>query len=325
MSTRFGQNPAKSMPDVAQPAEVTVAVVVYIPFTGGYYAESLDVLKLCLESIVANTQYPYDLMVFDNASCAEVREYLLEMHQAGKIQYLVFSEQNVGKAGAWNYVFGAAPGKYVAYADSDVYHYPGWLQPQIEVLEQLPQAGMVTGLPMLTPEEYSSATVAWAEDNPDVTLERGRFLPWEDFWRHAVSLGGDEERARQFYEANQDICVVYQGERYYVGASHFQFVGRKRIFQSVLPIPSQRPMGQVRLLDEAINAKGYLRLCTSEWYNQHMGNTVPPQEFFAHPVEGVRQQPVQASAGKGLWAFKPLRRLLQWVYNRSFEILYRSE
>jgi hypothetical protein len=34
---------------------------------------------------------------------------------------------------------------------------------------------------------------------------------------------------------------------------------------------------------------------------------------------------VKASAGKGLWAFKPLRRLLQWVYNRSFEILYRSE
>jgi glycosyltransferase involved in cell wall biosynthesis len=325
MSTRFGQNPAKSMLDVARPAEVTVAVVVYIPFKGGYYAESLDVLKLCLESIAANTQYPHDLMVFDNASCAEVREYLLETHQAGKIQYLVFSEQNVGKAGAWNYVFGAAPGKYVAYADSDVYHYPGWLQPQIEILEQLPQAGMVTGLPMLTPEEYSSATVAWAEGNPDVTLERGRFLPWEDFWRHAVSLGGDEERARQFYEANQDICVVYQGERYYVGASHFQFVGRKQIFQSVLPIPSQRPMGQVRLLDEAINANGYLRLCTSEWYNQHMGNIVPPQEFFAHPVEGAREKPVQASAGKGLWAFKPLRRLLQWVYNRSFEILYRSE
>jgi len=325
MSTRFGQNPAKTMKEVAQPAEVTVAVVVYIPFTGGYYSESLEVLKLCLESIWANTNRAYDLMVFDNASCPEVREYLLDAHEAGKIQYLVFSEKNVGKAGAWNYVFGAAPGKYVAYADSDIYHYPGWLDPQIEILEKFPQAGMVTGLPMLTPEEFSSSTVAWAQETPEVTLERGRFLPWEDFWRHAVSLGGDEARARQFYEENEDICVLHRGERYYVGASHFQFVGRKAVFQSVLPIPSERPMGQVRLLDEAINAKGYLRLCTAEWYNQHMGNTVPPKEFFAHPVEAGREQPVKVTASKGLWSIKPLRRLLQWVYNRSFEILYRNE
>ena len=107
---RVGQNPAKSVKYVAQPKKVTVAVIAYIPTLGGYYAQSLDVLKVCLNSIWENTGIPYDLMVFDNASCPEARIYLHEMHSQGKIQYLVLSEKNIGKAGAWNFVFGAVPG-----------------------------------------------------------------------------------------------------------------------------------------------------------------------------------------------------------------------
>jgi hypothetical protein len=45
---RVGQNPAKSIESVPQPQRVTVALVSYIPFLGGYYAQGLDVLKTCL-------------------------------------------------------------------------------------------------------------------------------------------------------------------------------------------------------------------------------------------------------------------------------------
>ena len=135
---RNGQNPAKSMDSVAQPERVTVALITYIPMVGGYYAESLDILKVCLGSIWANTQIPYDLMVFDNGSCELVRNYLAQEQQKGRIQYLVLSEKNIGKAGAWDFIFGAAPGEFIAYADSDVYHYPGWLNAQIKVFDELP-------------------------------------------------------------------------------------------------------------------------------------------------------------------------------------------
>jgi glycosyltransferase involved in cell wall biosynthesis len=322
---RVGQNPAKAIEEVEQPAEVTVAVVVYIPFLSGYYSESLDVLKLCLQSIWNNTLVEYDLMVFDNASCSEVREYLLSAHQRGRIQYLTLSDKNIGKAGAWNHIFGSAPGKYIAYADSDVYHFHGWLAPQLDTLKIFPKAGMVTGLPMLTPAVFSTATISWAEKNPDVEMERGRFLAWKDFWRHAQSLGGDEEKARSFYEENEDICILHADKRYYVGASHFQFVSKKEVLTSVLPIPSERPMGQVRLLDIAINEKGFLRLCTEQWYNQHMGNTVPSDDFFAVDEETIgRRLPQKRRRNKKLWRFQPVRRLLQWVYSRSFEILYKN-
>jgi glycosyltransferase involved in cell wall biosynthesis len=320
---RVGQNPAKNMQEVAQPAEITAAVVTYIPFLSGYYQDSLEVLKLCLSSLRDHADLPLDLMVFDNASCTEVRQYLMEEQQAGRLQYLVLSEKNVGKAGAWNHIFGAAPGKYVAYADSDVYFYPGWLTALLKVLEDFPQAGMVTGMPMLTPEEFSTSTVVWAEAQKDVTLERGRFFPWEDFWRHAGSLVEDEAKAREFYEENDALRLNAQGRSYYIGASHFQFVARKQVLQEVLPIPSKRPMGQVRLLDVAINERGYLRLCTEQWHVQHMGNTVPGETFFAGETPAAIDKHVKA-ARKGLWQLGSVRRLLQKLNEWSFERLYRQ-
>jgi glycosyltransferase involved in cell wall biosynthesis len=323
---RVGQNPAKSVNFVAQPERVTVAIVSYIPTLGGYYAQSLDVLKTCLNSIWENTQMPYELMVFDNASCSEVRNFFTEAHEQGKIQYLVLSEKNVGKAGAWNFVFGAAPGEYIAYADSDVYHYPGWLKPQIELLETFSEAGMVTGMPMWTPAEYSTATTEWAEANPDVTVERGKFLPWEDYWRHSRSLGTDETKAQQHFDSTEDVTMLYQGERYYIGAAHFQFVARKSALQRVLPIPSKRPMGQVRLLDIAINEQDYLRFCTPDWWVQHMGNTLR-DEFRPQGTEVLAKPPKRSSTKiwhASIWGFKPIRKIVNWLYHRTFEILYRE-
>ena len=317
---RVGQNPAKSVDYVAQPEKVTIAVISYIPTLGGYYLQSLDVLKTCLGSIWENTDIPYDLMVFDNASCQAVRNYLSEKQEQGKIQYLALSEKNIGKAGAWNFIFGSAPGEFVAYADSDVYHYPGWLEPQIALLEKIPNIGMVTGTPMWTPAEYSSATVKWVNENPDISLEQGKFLSWDDYWRHARSLGADVEKARLHYDSVEDITAVIEGQRYFIGAAHFQFVARKDALQRVIPIPSKRPMGQVRLLDIALNEKGYLRFSTPDWWVQHMGNTLEGE--FASQALKTSTKPKPND--KKIWSIKPVRRIVNWLYHKTFEILYRD-
>jgi glycosyltransferase involved in cell wall biosynthesis len=321
---RVGQNPAKSVQGVPQPAEVTVAVVVYIPFLGGYYAESLEIFKLCLESIRVNTHIPYDLMVFDNASCPEVRDYLLGLHADGGIQFLSLSDKNLGKVGAWNYIVGAAPGKYISYADADVYHYPGWLAPLIDTLETFPNAGMVTGMPLLAAEEKSSATVVWAEQNPEVEFERGHLLPWEDFYRHSGTLGRPEEEQRQFYQDNPIVRFSTQGRTYYAGAGHFQFAARKKILQQFFPLSADRPMGQVRQLDDAINAAGYLRLSTPEWHVQHIGNTLPPAGSGIDSEQFLEAHPGQRTRRKSLWDLRVFQKILRWVYSKSFDILYRK-
>lgn len=320
---RVGQNPAKSIPEVTTPARITVAIITYIPFLGGYYSDSLEVLKTCLGSLWENTDLPYDLLVFDNASCPPVREFLSSAHRQGKIQFLFLSDKNIGKGGAWNIIFAGAPGEIIAYADSDIYFFPGWLSTLVKVVETFPNLGMVTGLPMWSPPEFSTSTVEWAGKQPGVHLERGRFLAWEDYWRHARSLGQDELTARSYHSQHEDLRLTYQGQRYFVGAGHFQFVAPRKALLSALPIPSERPMGQVRSLDIALNANGYLRLSTPEWWVQHIGNTLQGLELTPAPESKMKAN--IAPSGKSrvrLW--KPLRRFLIWIHDKSFEILFRS-
>jgi glycosyltransferase involved in cell wall biosynthesis len=275
---RVGQNPAKSIESVPQAQRVTVALVTYIPFLGGYYDQALEVLKTCLGSLWESTATPFDLMVFDNASCAEVRDYLLGAQQQGRIQYLVLSDKNVGKGGAWNFIFQSAPGELIAYADSDVLFCPGWLERSLEILEAFPQAGMVTARPLRTPEAFYTSTLEWAGRQPDVTLERGSFTPWETYLEHVLSLGTSEEQAREWYASRQDICLRRNGVSAHVSAAHFQFIAPKAVLSRFVPFEMDRPMGQVRSLDEQMNAAGYLRLTTCEALVKHLGNRLDPGE-----------------------------------------------
>ena len=317
---RLGQNPAKSIEHVPQPAKVTVAIVTYIPFLSGYYAESLDVLKVCLESLTRNTLQPYDLLVFDNASCQEARDYLQNERNAGRIQYLVLAGQNYGKGGAWNFIFQGAPGEYIAYADSDIQFFPGWLERSLEILEAYPQAGMVSARPLRTPAALYSSTLDWARqaaarEAGDIKIEEGSFIPWEVYREHVLSLGVSEEQARQWYESRRDTRLTRQGVQALIGAAHFQFTLRKSVIQAFLPFQMDRPMGQVRALDDQMNAAGWLRLATCEPLVRHMGNTLPDRQYSAQPLPATTAQ-------RRFWDLPALRRLLLRIYDRIFRIYY---
>jgi hypothetical protein len=312
---RVGQNPAKSIDSVPQPARVTVAVVTYIPFLSGYYAQSLDVLKVCLESIWENTEPPYDLLVFDNASCPEVRAYLTGAQQQNRIQYLVLSDKNVGKGGAWNFIFQAAPGEFIAYADSDIRFYPGWLSSSLAILDAYPRAGMVTARPMRTPEAFYSHSLDWARNEPGVILENGCYIPWVVYLQHVLSLGTSEEQAREWYDSRSDWRLTYNGAQALIGAAHFQFTVRKTIIHEFVPFSMNRPMGQVRSLDEQVNQAGYLRLTTCQPLVTHMGNRVPDD---ASPVN-------IASPGhsRSLFDLPFIRKPLLRLYDAIFKLYHQ--
>ena len=320
---RIGQNPAKSAKEVAKPARITVAVLNYIPFLSGFYAETLEVLKVCLESIRQSADLPFDLMVFDNGSCEEARQYLLDEHQAGRIQFLILSEKNLGKGGAWNVILAGAPGEIIAYTDSDAYFYKGWLSRSVQILETYPKVGMVTARPFRTNKEFYSSTIAWGQSTPGLTMETGTLIPFEVFREFDLSLGQSEEEIRQHYDTSQDVRLVYAGVPAIAGASHWQFVAYKAVLQNFLPFTMDRPMGQVRQLDQRMNDAGYLRLMVTDPLAMNMSNTLRNAPGIAGPLVGKQ------TAGKkkitratGLLDLPPIRRSLLIIYDAIFRWYY---
>jgi glycosyltransferase involved in cell wall biosynthesis len=274
---RVGQNPAKFVNEVVKPARITVAVLNYIPHLGGFFAEMPDVLKACLDSILKTADLPFDLMVFDNGSCEEVCLYLNDEKQKGNIHYLILSEKNLGKGGAWNFIFSSAPGEIIAYADNDCLFYPGWLSSSVKILETYPKAGMVTARPFRTPLELLGNTISWAEQSQDVQLERGKLVPFDVLHEFNLSLGQTDESSRNFIETTEDIHLLYKNLPSYAGGSHWQFTTHKKVMTQFLPFQMDRPMGQVRQLDKRMNEDGYLRLMTADPLVMNMSNTLSVQ------------------------------------------------
>jgi glycosyltransferase involved in cell wall biosynthesis len=323
---RQGQNPGKFIRQVAHPQPVTVFIVTYIPFLAGYYAHSLDVLKVCLGSILAHTNGPFDLVVFDNASCPEVVSYLNDLKAAGKIQYLILSDKNIGKVGAWNVVFGAGLGEYIAYSDSDVYYYPGWLEKHLEIMDTFPEAGTVSGIPRRGDRDFYNHTLELLGSLPDALVEEGQFISPKWIFEHLRSLGKEEEAQEELLQ--KDYRITRSGVSAFASADHFQFMVRAATVRQYIPFSYDRPMGDsVHNFDRAINRSNMIRLAVADRVVRHLGNTLDEQTLSEIPASLRPTAPPAVQLGHigkthAIYEWGPIKSILLRIYDRIFRLYY---
>ncbi len=313
---RKGQNPVKLINQVAKPNRVTAAVLNHIPFLDGFYTNLLDVLKLSLSTLRENAGMPFDLLIYDNGSCSEARQFLLAEFEKQHVQTLILADRNMGKGGAWNVMLQAAPGEIIAYADNDVLYHKDWLKESIKYLETFPNVGMLTSRPFHTRPELYQAVLGWAQNASSVVLEKGHFV--EPRWNREflLSVGRTEAEILADNEI-EDVRITFQGLTAYAGASHWQFLAWKHILQEFLPIDLSKPLGQVLKLDEMVDQRGYLRIMTDQPYVMNLSNTTEIPSEASRNSENTQQKPrfVDLPIIKS-----PLMR----IYNAIFSMYYKK-
>jgi glycosyltransferase involved in cell wall biosynthesis len=324
---RVGMNPSRHQTTDYQPARVTIAMLTHIPNFAGYFTHRFDVLRLSLESLIANTNQPYDLLVFDNSSCPEVVNYLTGLRDAGKIHYLLLSSRNIGKIGAFQIMFRAAPGEIVAYTDDDILFSPGWLEAHLQIIDTYPRVGMVTGVYLRTQVVEGLQSVETFLTQPGVEVTRGKLIP-EEWERDYVADSGREWEQYQAETASlQDIEIRYQGVTSLATAHHAQFVSPRQVILDALPGEwSGRLMGKMREVDLAVDRLGYLRLSTRERTTQLMGNIIGEAIAVKARDMGLTGFSEVRLSSSSSWLQRIYRtplihRLAQGLYNRLYWVI----
>jgi hypothetical protein len=289
---RIGINPSKLVKNINfnEPV-ITVCIINHIPVTEGYWKESLNVLKVCLDSLISNTKLPINIFVFDNASCKQAKDYLLDLSKKGQINFLLLSSKNIGKCAAWNYLFGSIQSEFTVYSDSDVYFYPGWEKAHLDIFSNFDSVGMVTGLPVREKVSISTtSTFRQIESDKDVNTVKGKLIPYHYLKEFRNSLGDDVEIYwSEEYIGIDDVIIEKGTHRAYVGASHFQFMIPTKVARSLIPFPTNKLVaGNEGLLEESVDRMGLMRLSTVKRVVHHIGNSLENDEWYNDLARGKK-------------------------------------
>jgi glycosyltransferase involved in cell wall biosynthesis len=326
---RLGINPARKKQSLYKPHEVTVAMLVYIPSLEGYFQQRLEILKVSIQSLLSNTKTAFDFLVLDNGSSENVRSYLKELNDQGRINYLILSSRNLGVEGGLKVLANSALGKYIAYTNDDVFYYPGWLQEHLKIMNTFPDVGMVSGAPVGIQSTLADDSLIKLMDQnlPELTVSRTARNPqWEEDW--AKSTGRNIDEHQSFIKETPHTLLDYKGVMAVGLANHYQFIAPVSVIKKALPDKWRgNLMGGVVELDRTVDRMGYLRLSTKDRYTRHIGNALD-DDFKKVTNELVGKADISwKESGSRSWITKVpgVRFLLSRVYHWLFRILYNLE
>lgn len=326
---RDGINPSRSRTTDYHPARVTVAVLTHLPHQTGYFESRLDVTRMTIESILANTGMPFDLWVFDNGSCAPVVDYLRGLRDEGRITQLILSSKNIGKPAALQTIFKACQSEIIAYTDDDVFFLPGWLEEHIRIIDTYPNVGAVTGFYIRERMKNGIDSTLAFLDQPGVSTERGLLMPaiWEEEYR--VNSGRSLERYNAEVAGLEDIRVTYHDVQAWVSAHHFQFVAPREVILQALPQEwTGLLMGKMVEMDLTIDRLGYLRLCTGRQTVRLMGNLLDPEVLALAEQSGIELQSRSVKSSRpasgllnALYRLPFGKRVIHGLYNQLYKVV----
>src|SRR5258705_9847821 len=156
---RVGSNPQKSERKIILTTHHRIIIVVYIPNEEGFYENSFEVFKMCLDSLVSTINSNAALTVVNNGSHSKVVDFLNLYLKEKKIDTLISHNTNIGKIDA---LIGAARGsreKYITLSDSDILFVNGWQEKVEDIFANFSNVGSVSPIPVRTSFLFGTSSV----------------------------------------------------------------------------------------------------------------------------------------------------------------------
>lgn len=268
-------NPQKEERKVAMTTHHRIVIVVYIPNEEGFYKNSLNVFKICLDSIIATINSYAAITIVNNGSFDKVSSILEFYLKEKKIDTLISHNTNIGKIDAQ---IGAARGvreKYITLTDADILFVKGWQEKVEEIFAAFPKVGSVSPIPVRTGVLAGTSSVL-----KQIILKKLKFkyitIPdnLENYNKFLASINWNLETDK----SKKWPVVECNGIKAIVGSAHQVLtIDRDILFTTSPSNPSLTLVGgnsEHNYVDVPIDKAGKLRLGTFNNFAFHMGNSL---------------------------------------------------
>lgn len=319
MSMRIGFNPLKKAPLENLSYTHHVVIPVCIPEHSGYFRDSFNILKICLDSLTRTSQMDTFITIVDNGSTSQVQEYLTFLLSSGSIHELITSPP-IGKLNAILKGLAGYNFPIVTISDADVYFKRGWQEETYKIFNAFPKAGAVCPAPY--PKRIRHLTFNIIFDF--LFSQKLKFTKVKDpscIENFAASVGDvvKDVHLRKY------LTLTHREVRAVVGAGHFVCTYRREALGNFNPTLAGVRIGGdllTKCLDEPVVRNGFYRLSTEKGCAYHMGNV--KEEWMTTEIEPNEDICINRTE-LVLTPYVKDSKILWWVKNSIFRrIIYSS-
>ena len=327
---RIGSNPQKSDRKIILTTHHRIVLVVYLPNEEGFYKDSFEVFKICLDSLVSTTNSYAAITVVNNGSHKKVVDFLNLYLEQKKIDTLILHNTNIGKIDA---LIGAARGareKYITLTDSDILFVTGWQEKVEDVFANFPNVGSVSPIPVRRALMFATSSVL-----KQILLRKINYLSepiienFEDYNRYLESINWDLE-----IEKDKKWDVVEKNNyKANIGSGHQVLTIDRDILFKITPTnPSLTLVGGTSendYVDFPIDKANKLRLATYNNYAFHMGNKLEDWMVEKHKsnkkIENIEKKrlDVQSLDLNNNWFYNKCFGLNKKIIKMIFSLFYK--
>jgi hypothetical protein len=274
---RVGFNPQKGKSLESSKYFHQVVIPVYIPNQEGYYKDGLEILKLCLDSLIKTIHHKTFITIVNNGSCSLVEDYLNGLFKEGKIQEVIHT-QNIGRVNAD--LKGISGNKFpmVTLADADVLFLNHWQEETYAVFDSFPKTGAVCPTPSSRSLRTYTSNIYW-DCFFSKRLKISEVVSPKALKNFAISVGDIN-----FYNSIQlkkNLIINSNNLNAVVGAGHFLITYRGSVLNKLENRFTDYVFGgnSNDIFDIPVIKKGFWRLSTADNYAYHMGNVLEDWMF----------------------------------------------